>query len=149
MTEEPQNELKLEFDDDWKEEARREKEELAGTSEESDGRDQLPPASIEEIINILVMQAVAGLGGMQMPDGRVLPPNMDVAKHHIDLLDLLCDKTKGNLTKEEDQLLKGVTHELQMRFVEMAERGDIPKVSGMPGSDVPGANVDAKAPPAS
>ena len=42
-----------------------------------------------------------GLGGFQGPGGERIPPNPDAAKHHIDLLDVLEQKTKGNLTDEE------------------------------------------------
>jgi hypothetical protein len=119
MTDEPR---KIIVDDDWKAEARREKERLAEAEAQS-GPDEIPPASLLEIVNLITMQALAGMGLMAGPRGERIPPNFEAAKHFIDLLQVLADKTKGNLSDEESQTLDGVLYELRMRFVEMASGG--------------------------
>jgi hypothetical protein len=65
-----------------------------------------------------MMQALIGLGGFQTPDGRVVPPDPEVAKHHIDLLAILQEKTKGNLADDEQRTLDAAVYEMRMRFVQ-------------------------------
>lgn len=53
------------------------------------------------------------------------PPDLDAAAQLIELLAMLEEKTRGNLTAEERQLLETVIFELRMRFVE-AKKGESP-----------------------
>lgn len=112
-------EKKIIVDDDWKAQAQAEREKLA-EEQQSEAGQQLPDASFAELLNMLVMQAMAGFGAMATPDGQRIPPNLGVAKHFVDMLQVLSDKTKGNLTDEEQQVLDQVLYELRMRYVEMA-----------------------------
>jgi hypothetical protein len=107
---------KIHIDSDWKEEAKREKERIAEEVKETD-HGPLPEPSFPELVQMILMQALIGMNGMQTPDGRTLQPDIEVAKHHIDLLSLLAQKTKGNLTDEEQQLMDAALYELRMRFV--------------------------------
>ena len=120
MPDAPGEKPKIQIDSDWKEEAKREKERLAEEVEEGERGGPLPDPTFPELINMILMQAMIGLGGMQTPDGRVIPPDLEVAKHHIDLLSLLGEKTKGNLTDDEKRLLETVLYELLMAYVEAA-----------------------------
>lgn len=119
------DEKKIIVDDDWKAEAKAEKERLAGETE-APADEAMPEASFIELVNLLVMQALAGLGLMAGADGQRIPPNMAAAKHSIDMLQMLEDKTKGNLTDEEGKLLDQVLYEMRMRFVQMAGGGGAP-----------------------
>jgi len=47
---------------------------------------------------------------------------LDLARHHIDMLGVLEEKTKGNLTEEEEQLLSGALYELRMQYVELQQQ---------------------------
>lgn len=113
----------LHIDGDWKTEAAREKQRLV----EQEAREQPrpgaaagdAPASFIELINLLAMQAAIGLGGMPGPGGENIPPNPIAAKHHIDLLELLRQKTDGNLSDEESRLLSAVLHELRQQYVQV------------------------------
>ncbi len=60
----------------------------------------------------------AGSGGEAEP-GSETPPekNLPLARQTIDILDMLREKTQGNLTDEEDKLLEHVLHDLHLRFV--------------------------------
>ncbi len=105
-------------DDDWKAQARREKERLAAEAEKS--VEQFPAPSFGELVNLLVMQAMVGFGLVSGPDGRRIPPHLETAKHFIDMLQVLEDKTKNNLTAEEKKLLDQVLYELRLQYVQFA-----------------------------
>ena len=120
----------LHIDSDWKTEAAQEKERLASqerTARPAAGAE--PAANFVELVNLMAMQAAIGLGGYQGPGGERIPPNPIVAKHHIDLLEVLEKKTAGNLTEEEKRILDGVLYELRLQYVQAvsAPRGGAPK----------------------
>jgi hypothetical protein len=123
------DERKLHIDDDWKSEAAAEKERLAA-SVESGARREFLTASWSGLVQLLAMQAMVGLGGLGGPAGHEIPPNLDVAKHHIDLLDVLDAKTKGNLSQEEKRLLDTTLHQLRMAYVEAVQSGLPPSPHG-------------------
>ena len=120
----------LHIDSDWKTEAAQEKERLAGqerASRPTAGAE--PTANFVELVNLMAMQAAIGLGGYQGPGGERIPPNANMAKHHIDLLEVLEKKTAGNLTEEEKRILDGVMYELRLQYVQAvsAPRSGAPK----------------------
>jgi len=131
MAEEPK---KIIVDDDWKAEAKREKERLASQEPKLAA---LPPPSFAELLNIIAMQAMAGLGLLAGPRGERVPPDPEVAKHFIDMLQMLEDKTKNNLTAEEKALLDQVLYETRVAFVQVASGGGAPP--RMPPAGSPGA----------
>lgn len=55
--------------------------------------------------------------------GQMTPPNFDAAQQMIDILGILEEKTRGNLTAEERQLLEQGLYELRLRFVEVKKDG--------------------------
>lgn len=117
----PDETPKIIVDDDWKAEARREKERLAEKEAQSPraGGAGLPAApSFVELLNLLAMQALAGLGLLATHGGERIPPQPEVAKHFIDMLQMLEDKTKGNLSPDEKKLLDQTLYELRMQFVQ-------------------------------
>lgn len=118
-------ERKLQIDDDWKSEAAAEKERLAKDVEDAGGQ-PWPDANFAGLVQLLAMQAMIGLGGFAGPGGQRIPPNIEMAKHHVDLLDLLEVKTKGNLTPEEQRLLSVTLHQLRMAYVETVRGGGGP-----------------------
>ncbi len=110
---------KLHIDDDWKAEARREKERLADEIERTEPAG-MPESSFTEIVNTLAFQAMVGLGGIAGPGGQRVPPNLEMAKHFIDLLDVLDQKTRGNLSDTEKRALDATLYNLRLVFVELA-----------------------------
>jgi hypothetical protein len=116
----PDEPKKIIVDDDWKAEARREKERLAA---EEPPAEQIPAPNFGELINIIAMQAMAALGLLGGPEGQRMPANLEAAKHFIDLLQVLEDKTRNNLTPEEKGLLDQVMYEMRMTFVQFAGAG--------------------------
>ena len=93
-----------------------ENEEMKPASDD-DTRD-LPPASMIILISSLASQAMASMGQMPGEDGKSLPVNLKFARHFIDLIGVLEDKTRNNLTTDEASFLNGTLHHLRMQFVE-------------------------------
>ncbi len=130
-------EQKLHIDDDWKSQAQQEKERLTQEVEKVPGKPHeqagaLPEADFRGLVNLLAMQAIVGLGGLREPGGPPIPPNPELAKHHIDLLETLEKKTKGNLDEAEQQLLDTTLYQLRMAYVQfMAPEPPAPR-SGTP-----------------
>jgi len=112
----------LHIDSDWKTEAAREKERLAAQEKKEAATKPAgggePPIGFMDLVNMLAMQAAIGLGGYQGPGGERIPPNAAAAKHNIDLLEVLQEKTKGNLSADEEKVLGAVLYELRMNFVQ-------------------------------
>ncbi len=82
----------------------------------------MPPIDFNTFVLSMASATFIDLGEIEGPDGKKHPPNLHVARHHIDLLAMLAEKTRGNLTGEEERLLIQVLHDLRMRFVTLAEK---------------------------
>lgn len=121
-----EDDSKLIIDDDWKSQAAAEKERLSDAVEESGAKVGMPSADFTGLVQLLAMQAMVGLGGMRGPGGNDIPPNIDLAKHHIDLLDVLEKKTSGNLEPAEKEMLDTTLHQLRMAYVEVVQAGAAP-----------------------
>ena len=66
----------------------------------------LPPATFEFLVVTLRMQAEFQLGLLHFGEEKERPePDLRAAQHSIDMLGMLLDKTKGNLSLEEQRLL--------------------------------------------
>jgi hypothetical protein len=72
-----------------------------------------------DLVQSLQMGAMVGLGLLQGPDGKRPPVNLPGAKDAIDLLGILQEKTKGNLTKEEEEVLREGLYHLRMGYMAM------------------------------
>ncbi len=66
-------------------------------------------------------QAEMQLGLMHFGEGEKPEPDLDLARHTIDLMGILLEKTKGNLTLEEQRLLENSLTELRFRFVQVSD----------------------------
>ena len=76
-----------------------------------------PPASFEVLISMMFTQAMSMLGHMPDPNTGETNVNKPYAKHSIDTLEMLGEKTKGNLTEDETQMLSEAMHALRMAYV--------------------------------
>lgn len=82
----------------------------------------LPPATFEYLALSLRLQAEVYLGLVHLGEEKDRPkPNLDAAHHAIDLLAMLQEKTKGNLSLEERRLLENSLTELRFRYVQAVE----------------------------
>ncbi|HUJ79680.1 MAG TPA: DUF1844 domain-containing protein [Nitrospiria bacterium] len=97
---------------------------------QADRRTVLQPASLSELILSLGTSAFAALGA-QFPLGTEAsagaaadqPPDLDHARHLIDLLGVVEQKTAGNLSSDEQQLLQQLLYTLRLTFVEQNRSG--------------------------
>src|SRR5579862_6268153 len=81
----------------------------------------LPAPSFTFIVLSLRAQAEMQLGLMRFSEEEKEEPNLPMARHTIDLMAVLLEKTKGNLTLEEQRLLENSLTELRFRFVQVSE----------------------------
>jgi hypothetical protein len=80
------------------------------------------PSGFETLVSYLSTTTMFQLGLLAGPGGERIPADMPNAQRTIDLLDVLQEKTKGNLTPKESRLLDDVLYELRMTFVELQKR---------------------------
>jgi hypothetical protein len=82
----------------------------------------LPPATFEILVLSLRMQAEMDLGLYHFGEEKDRSkPNLRAAQHHIDLLSMLQEKTRGNLTLEEQRMIENSLTELRFRYVQTAQ----------------------------
>ncbi|HKC63909.1 MAG TPA: DUF1844 domain-containing protein [Pyrinomonadaceae bacterium] len=97
------------------------------------------PASFVNFLMSIASNAAASLGMMEHPvtgERRVDP---ELAKHWIDILGMLKEKTRGNLAPQEQQIFDGLLADLRMQYVSLTSSGRQPKPSrGFKGSDITG-----------
>lgn len=81
---------------------------------------------------ILSLAHTAAVHFGDVPDpvtGETIPANLPAAQQMIDILSLLEEKTRGNLTAEERQFLDQILYELRLRYVEASKQGPAPEPS--------------------
>jgi hypothetical protein len=84
------------------------------------GMDHPPAMSFEQIVQSIYMTAILQLGGSTKPGEQ---PRIDLlgARQSIDMLAILAEKTKGNLTPGESQLMDNALFEVRMGFLEVTQ----------------------------
>ncbi len=94
-----------------------------------------------EFVLMQAQQIALMLGQIPGPEGKPLEPNLPVARIFIDQLEMIREKTRGNLGKDEEDILTKVLADLQLAFVEAGqpapaaaaeEPAAIPPVAGTP-----------------
>lgn len=112
-------EPKLVIDDDWKSQVEKEKQQEAEPSESSDevAEREMPPANLAMLISTFYSQAMMSLGVMPHPETGEKSTDLIMAKHFVDTLEMLQEKTKGNTDEEEDKMFDEVLHLLRMAYV--------------------------------
>ncbi len=119
---------KIIVDSDWKSQAQAEKERLAEQEAAREqqagpgqaGPGQLPPPDFSGLVGMLATQAIMYMGAMADKTTGQAIFDPEYSKHMIDLLGVLEEKTKGNLTDDEARDLGQILHELRSRYVELA-----------------------------
>ena len=76
-----------------------------------------PPISFTNFVLSLSTSALFHFGDFPDQEGGKAEKNLPAAKQTIDILDMLNEKTKGNLNENENQLIQGVLYELKLRYV--------------------------------
>lgn len=134
------SEKKIIIDEDWKSQVQAEKEaaakqtsgEAASATEKPATESQpsakrpdvgdlpMPPASLEMLITTLATEALVALGQVPHPATGELHAHRGQGQYLIDTIEMLRQKTKGNLTPDEQHMIESVLHQLRMVFVETA-----------------------------
>lgn len=125
---EKKQEKKIIVDEGWKQEAQKEKEILAAQEDaekekeqEEDGpRGSLPEGNFAALISMLTTQALFALGLLQIKGQEKRQPDLELAQYNIEMLETLQEKTKGNLTREEEIVLANTLNDLRMGYVKVA-----------------------------
>ncbi len=81
---------------------------------------------------VLSLAHTAAVHFGDVPDpvsGETIPANLPAAQQMIDILSLLEEKTRGNLTAEERQFMDQILYELRLRYVEASKQGAAPEPS--------------------
>jgi hypothetical protein len=131
-------EKKIIIDEDWKSQVQAEKEAAANVpagekpAPGPSGDFEMPPASLEMLVTTLATEALMALGQLPHPQTGepIFAPQQ--AKYLIDTVELLSEKTKGNTTPQEAQLMDEILHQLRMVYVQVA--GIEPAKPPTPGS---------------
>ena len=78
------------------------------------------PAPVDFSTHVLSLASTAliALGKMPGPDGKAHPVDVETARHLIDVLAMLEQKTKGNLEEAESKLLASLLYDLRVAFVD-------------------------------
>ena len=143
----------LRIDSAWKQEAEKEKEELARkvgdaagvkpagptaaatpptapspppatsgpTSASRETEPSLPPASFELLVQQQITAILLALRRLRERNDKPAPPDLPVARLYIDLLGVLLEKTKNNLTEAERRFLETALYEMRMAYVAAAK----------------------------
>lgn len=137
-------EPKIIVDEDWKSKVEREREELAAKAEEAPaeqapaddaavpgdaatgsgdaGSQPLPPPTLTLLVTTLLTQALVAMGQMPPAEGATPEVNLPYAKHFIDLVGVIEEKSKGNLTDEETTFIGDSLHQMRMLYVSIKQK---------------------------
>jgi hypothetical protein len=121
------DEKKIIIDEDWKSQVQAEKEAAkqppaespTATAAGSPGDMSMPPASLEMLVTTLVTEAMISLGQVPHPHTGEVVFHPQQAKYLIDMVDMLREKTAGNVTPEETELMVQLLHQLRMAYVQL------------------------------
>jgi len=94
-------------------------EKLPAAGNPAEGGD-LPKLDFSTFVLSIIGSAYVHLGDAPSPEGRE-EQNLVLARQDIDLLSLLEEKTRGNLTGDEERLLSQALYDLRMRYVEVVK----------------------------
>ena len=86
----------------------------------------LPPPTFEFLVFSLKMQAEMRLGLLKLGEESDEGPDLPAARHAIDMLGMLSEKTRGNLSLDEQRLIENSLTELRFRFVQVSESAPRP-----------------------
>ncbi len=133
MADKDKDDKKIIIDEDWKAEAQKEKEDLAKEAEakETEAKEteeaqaqekrELPSADFSGLVSMLTTQAFFALGLIRGEEDKDQPADLQLAKYNIDMLDVIEQKSKGNLNEDEEKLISGALHQLRMAFVKVSQ----------------------------
>ncbi len=146
---------KIQIDSDWKSQAQAEKTKLREDEQKAaeSGQDaagaqgKMPPANWETLVQTLASQAVMYMGAIADPNTGQPILDLEAAKHGIDLLGVLEEKTKGVLSEDEAKDIARILHELRSAYIQIVQQISAMQAGAgaIPGGTVPGGAVSGGA----
>jgi hypothetical protein len=94
----------------------------ASRKDQEEGSVHLPEVTLATFIFSLSSSALLHLGEIPDPETNQVQVRLPLAKHVIDTLGMLQEKTKGNLDPDEDNLLKSMLYDLRLRYVQKSAK---------------------------
>ncbi len=126
MTSSEESNIQKKVDESWKSQVEKEKSapskgtpppREAGTPSPQRPQESASSQGFGAFLSSLSMQAMIALGEIPHPMTNAPEEDLEQARYVIDVLGMFQDKTRGNLTPQEEQLLKGLLYELRMKYV--------------------------------
>jgi hypothetical protein len=125
-----QDEKKIIIDEDWKSQVEAEKEAAAGgqpqqarkSDKEPESAEAFPPPTLTFLASTLYLQGAIAMGLLPNPISDKPAVQLNQARHAIDLLIMLQEKTQGNRTPEETGELEEMLHQLRMAFISVSQK---------------------------
>lgn len=108
------------IDEAWKEAVEKEK-----ASTEAQGKFSPVEPDFTFFITTLAMQTAIALGDIENPVTNRKEENLTQARFIIDTIDMLKDKTKGNLNPEESKILENILYELRTKYISKSPKGGL------------------------
>ena len=93
-----------------------------GEVPDKEGRCVMPEVTFSTFVMSLNTSVLYHLGELPDPESGERLVNLDLARHAIDTLVVLEQKTKGNLTEEESELMRNILYDVKIRFVNAAKQ---------------------------
>lgn len=88
----------------------------------------VPTSLFDLLILSLGNAALAGLGLVPNPLSDKVERDLETVEHNVELLTMLKEKTRGNLTRAEEKLLDDLMFDLRMKYVEAKRQASAPSV---------------------
>lgn len=111
------------MDESWKDSVRKENE---AVPENPVTHPVVPEADLLSFVSTLAMQALAALGEVKQEPGAPAPKtDLQQAQYLINIIQIISEKTRGNLSEEETGELNTLLYELRMRFVRKTQKGGL------------------------
>ncbi len=104
-----------------KQEEARPVEEAKSSSEPAFSSPPLPQPDFVQLVQMFLYQAMISLGQAPNPITQKAEVDLNVAKHQIGFLELLEEKTKGNLSETEAKVLSECLHQVRLAFVTLSK----------------------------
>ena len=104
----------------------------------------LPPPTFEFLVFSLKMQAEMRLGLLAFGEEDDSGPDLPAARHAIDMLAMIAEKTRGNLSLEEQRLVENSLTELRFRFVQIGESVAKSAAAGTAPPDAAGGEAEGE-----
>lgn len=93
-----------------------------GGAEAPGASGDLPQIDFATFVLSLSHRALVDLGDAPDPSGESHPPDLELARQTIDVLGILEEKTRGNLTGEEERLLSTALYDLRLRYIQASHK---------------------------